>query len=142
MEDIIIVKEKDKEINTEEIKYKSTKVNKNNILDILGEDGKLQILNANDDVLLEVNKDTQANEDGTIEANFENEEDSLKVKTSKPIKIGTLKIENTKEIKETYLNLDDNTIKTYTNVKAINDIQKTEEEDNNTTDNIEENSRN
>ena len=71
-EDDKFVDAKDKEINTEEIKYKSTKVNKNNILDILGEDGKLQILNANDDVLLEVNKDTQANEDGTIEANFEN----------------------------------------------------------------------
>jgi len=137
-EDDKFVDAKDKEINTEEIKYKSTKVNKNNILDILGEDGKLQILNTNDEVLLEVNKDTQANEDGTIEANFENEEDSLKVKTSKPIKIGTLKIENTKEIKETYLNLDDNKIKTYTNVKAIKDVQKTEVEDNNTTDNIEE----
>lgn len=128
-EDDKFVNAKDEEINTEDIKYKSTKVNKNNILDILGEDGKLQILNNNSDVLLEVNKDTQANEDGTIEANFENEEDSLKVKTSKPVKIGTLKIENTKEIKETYLNLDDNTIKTYTNVKAINDVEKIAQED-------------
>ena len=136
-EDDKIVNAKDEEINTEDIKYKSTKVNKNNVLDILGEDGKLQILNASNDVLLEVNKDTQANEDGTIEANFENEIDSIKVKMTKPTKIGTIKIENTKEIKETYLNLDDNTIKTQTNVKAINDIQKTEV-DNTTTNETEE----
>ena len=136
-EDDKIVNAKDEEINTEDIKYKSTKVNKNNVLDILGEDGKLQILNANNDVLLEVNKDTQANEDGIIEANFENEIDSIKVKMTKPTKIGTIKIENTKEIKETYLNLDDNTIKTQTNVKAINDIQKTEV-DNTTTNETEE----
>ena len=52
-EDDKIVNAKDEEINTEDIKYKSTKVNKNNVLDILGEDGKLQILNANNESYFE-----------------------------------------------------------------------------------------
>lgn len=136
-EDDKFVNAKNEESNAEDIKYKSTKVNKNNVLDMLGEEGKLQILNSNKEVLLEVNKDTQAQEDGTIEANFENETEALIIKTTKPTKIGTLKIENTKEIKETYLNLENNAIKTETNVKAINNIQKSEVENNTENSNIE-----
>ena len=115
------------EVNTEDIVYKSTKVNKNNILDILGEDGKLQILNSNNEILLEVNKNVQSQEDGTIKVNFVNEQSSLIVKTSKPIKLGTIKIENTKSIKETALDINNNKVKAETSVKAINNIGQDEE---------------
>lgn len=132
--DEIEINEDDKFVNTdnvdvatEDIVYKSTKVNKNNILDILGEDGKLQILNSNNDILLEVDKNTQTQEDGTIKVDFVNEQSSLIVKTSKPIKLGTIKIENTKSIKETVLDINNNKVKTETSVKAINNIGQDEE---------------
>ena len=132
--DEIEINEDDKFVNTdnvdvatEDIAYKSTKVNKNNILDILGEDGKLQILNSNNEILLEVNKNIQSQEDGTIKVDFVNEQSSLIVKTSKPIKLGTIKIENTKSIKETAVDINNNKVKAETSVKAINNIEQEEE---------------
>ncbi len=132
--DEIEINEDDKFVNTdnvdvatEDIVYKSTKVNKNNILDILGEDGKLQILNSNNEILLEVNKNIQSQEDGMIKVDFVNEQSSLIVKTSKPIKQGTIKIENTKSIKATALDINNNKVKTETSVKAINNIKQENE---------------
>ena len=63
---------KNEEIETDEILYKGLKLNKQNVLDILGEEGKLQVLNKDGEVLGEINKDTEATEDGTIEINYEN----------------------------------------------------------------------
>ena len=127
-EDDTFITDQDVEIGAEYIKYKKVKINKNSVLDVLGEDGNLQILNNNEDILLEINKDTQAEEDGTIIKQFENEEESLNIKISKPTKIGTIKIENTKVIKETYLNVNDNTIKTQTNIKALNKVKQENEQ--------------
>lgn len=114
----------DKETETTDVVYKGLKLNKQNILDILGEDGNLQVLDNKENKLAEVNKDTNANDNGTIEINYENEQNSIIVKTTKPVKIGDLKIENKKSLKASMTDLNNNKIISKSTVKCINRVQK------------------
>ena len=114
----------DKETETTDVVYKGLKLNKQNILDILGEDGNLQVLDNKGNKLAEVNKDTNANDNGTIEVNYENEQNSIIVKTTKPVKIGDLKIENKKTLKASMTDLNNNKIISKSTVKCINRVQK------------------
>ena len=114
----------DKETETTDVVYKGLKLNKQNILDILGEDGNLQVLDNKGNKLAEVNKDTNANDNGTIEVNYENEQNSIIVKTTKPVKIGDLKIENKKSLKASMTDLNNNKIISKSTVKCINRVQK------------------
>ena len=57
----------DKETETTDVVYKGLKLNKQNILDVLGEDGNLQVLDNKGNKLAEVNKDTNANDDGIMQ---------------------------------------------------------------------------
>ena len=115
---------KDKETETTDVVYKGLKLNKQNILDILGEDGNLQVLDNKENKLAEVNKDTNANDNGTIEINYENEQNSIIVKTTKPVKIGDLKIENKKSLKASMTDLNNNKIISKSTIKCINRVQK------------------
>lgn len=119
---------KNKEIETEEIVYKSAKVNKQNVLDILGEEGKLQILNKAGEVIGEINKDTEAQEDGTVEINYENEQTEIIVKTTKPVKLGTIEIDSKKAIKETMTEKENNKISVKNTIKCVNNVQEKNEE--------------
>ena len=115
---------KNEEIETDEILYKGLKLNKQNVLDILGEEGKLQVLNKDGEVLGEINKDTEATEDGTIEINYENEQKEIVIKLTKPAKLGTVNIENKKVIKETMTDLNNNKIASKNIIKCVNYIQE------------------
>ena len=79
--------------------YKSTKIAKQNIQDVLGEDGTLQILDIQGNIIAEINKDTVYGEDGTITIGYEAEPEALVIKTSKVLNEGMLQLENVKEIK-------------------------------------------
>lgn len=115
---------KNEEVETDEILYKGLKLNKQNVLDILGEEGKLQVLNKDGEVLGEINKDTEATEDGTIEINYENEQKEIVIKLTKPAKLGTVNIENKKVIKETMTDLNNNKIAAKNIIKCVNYIQE------------------
>lgn len=117
-----------KEIETEEIVYKGAKVNKQNVIDILGEEGKLEILNKAGEIIGEINKDTETQEDGTVEINYEKEETEITIKTSKPEKLGTIEIENKKAIKETMTEIKNTKILIKNTIKCENKIQEKDEE--------------
>ena len=117
-----------KEIETDEIVYKSTRINKNEVLDMLGEDGYLQILNEKGDVLGEVNKDTFVGENNIYELTYENELNKVIVKTSKPLKVGTIILQNTKKIKETMTDIQNSRIQVKYNISCSNNIQEKDEE--------------
>lgn len=88
------------ETELNDIIYKSTKINKNQVLSQLGEDGYLQILNENGDVLGEVNKDTETPENGIVEINYENEISNIIIKTSQIKELEGITIQNVRQIKE------------------------------------------
>ncbi len=139
MSDEIEIKETDK-VKAEDIIYKSISLNKNNILDILGENGTLKIQNESGEDLLEINKDTASEEDGTIKFDYNKDVKGLTIKTSKPEKVGTIKIENKKAINETMVDLSATTIKTETKINCINnvEVEPTETEEIEETENTEE----
>lgn len=82
--------------------YKETKINKDEFLKIFGNEGYITIKNSNGVILANINKDSQADENGKITISYPDGEKSIEFDTSKPVEMGTLNIENTKSI----LNLD------------------------------------
>ena len=119
--------EKDKIIDTKDIVYKSIKLNKENVLRIFGVEGSFKIDNIEGQTLAEINKYTEANEDGTIEINFEKELNEIFIKTTKPINNGTINIETKKAIKETMLNEKYSRILAISDLKYLNNIQEKDE---------------
>lgn len=120
---------KNNEFDTDEIIYKSTEINKNDVLNILGEDGYLQILDKQGNVLKTINKDIEVNEKGTYTIEYENDVNEIIIKTSKPIKVGKINLRNVKEIKETIDNVEICEIKTTHDIVCINNIEVQDDTD-------------
>ena len=74
--------------------YKTTQINKAQVLDILGEDGELSIIY--DGNIFKVNKDTETNEAGNIILTYNNEVKKVGIITTKPVKAGKLEFIHTK----------------------------------------------
>ena len=95
MANIELQEESNKNLETKQIS-----INKNNILEILGEEGSIEVLDSNtENKITEINKDTEADENGDIEIKT-NDVDAIKIKTSEPQKVGTINIKAIKIIKE------------------------------------------
>ena len=122
----LFVNNKDKEIETEEIVYKSTKISKDEVLNELGENGTLQIFDKDGNCLTEINKDSEADENGYVTVNYENELTELTLKLSKPEKIGEINVQNVKQIKETMKDTDVTKVETKNQISCINNVKKTE----------------
>ena len=90
------------EINANII-YKNTSINKQNFLNIFGEDGYIKVKNENGTIIANINNNTEVNENGDIVLNYVGGEKSLIFETSKPISEGVLKVNNTKAILNTGL---------------------------------------
>lgn len=105
-------------------RFVSTEINKQNMLDILGENGNIQIKYG--DSTYNITKDTEANESGNIIVNYDVNVSELEITTSKPVKAGKLEIKHNKAIMG-----DSNTtdqIKTIKSLKLRNTIKATLEE--------------
>ncbi len=90
------------EINANII-YKNTSINKQNFLNIFGEDGYITVKNESGTIIANINNNTEVNENGDIVLNYVGGEKSLIFETSKPISEGVLKVNNTKAILNTGL---------------------------------------
>ena len=118
----LLVNNKDKENETQEINYKNTKVNKNEILDKLGQDGYFKIIDKDGNILATINKDTEADENGNIQIGYDGEKTELNFKFSKPLKLGDINILNTKEIKDTMKDEDVTKVETRNTVSCVNNV--------------------
>ena len=77
-------------------KYISTEINLEDMLEIVGQEGNIEIKNGETVTL--VNKESQVDENGNVIINHQNETAELQVTTSKPVKEGILKLRHTKAI--------------------------------------------
>ena len=118
----LLVNNKDKENETQEIIYKNTKVNKNEILDKLGQDGYFQIIDKDGNILATINKDTESDENGNIQIGYDGEKTELNFKFSKPLKLGDINILNTKEIKDTMKDENVTKVETRNTVSCVNNV--------------------
>lgn len=78
--------------------YISTKINKEKMLKILGQNGTISINNKNETIT--INKDSEVDENGNIIINYQNASNELTITMSKPENTGILEINHTKTIKE------------------------------------------
>ena len=80
--------------------FKSTIINKENLKQVLGDEGVLTIRNANDEIIKEIFVADDANENGDFVVNYDGNSNSvIKITTTKPIQEGILKINHKKAIK-------------------------------------------
>ena len=113
--------------NKNNLVYKSTKFLKDNIIQILGEEGKVEILDKNNNIIFTIDKNSNFEEDGTITINYPEDMETVTIKTSNILKEGILEIENTKEIKSTMLDSENIRIKTITKIEGIKEEKIIEE---------------
>ena len=82
------------------IEYVSSKVNKSNIEKIFGQEGFINIEDQNGNIVANINKDTETDENGNVIIHYLEGVTEIKVTTSKPEATGILNIVNSKKIKE------------------------------------------
>ena len=78
--------------------YLETTLNKENIQEILGENGIVTIYDGGQNTLAIINNQTEADENGNITITYEEPKSRIKIETSKPENEGTLIITNKKQI--------------------------------------------
>ena len=101
--------------------YKTTKISKQDILRILGEEGTLQAFDEGGNLLFTIDKDTIYNKDNKYEYVYEKEVSSITLKTSEIKNEGTLNIETQKEIKGTMTDIEVTNIKNNIEVYGLNE---------------------
>lgn len=98
----ILLKDNEKYL-LENTYYKETKLNKLQMLYLLGEDFCIQVWNQNGELLQTITKDTEVNSQGDIIISYPEETSVVRFIFSKPQSIGQIKISNKKVIKSSEL---------------------------------------
>lgn len=116
------------------IYYKETILNRDNMLKILGENGVITIKDMNENVITIIDKDTKTDNQGNIVIQYNNQDiNQIKIETTKPEAEGIIEIENKKAIKantnyNTLQIKQMNSLRTSLQVKTANtDSEKTAE---------------
>ncbi len=109
-------------------KYISTEINKSKMLEILGEDGVVEIKSG--DTVNKIDGNTEPDENGNIILNYSNPVNELEITTSKPVKPGMLEFRHTKAIVEgTYTREQLQTVKTIKTLNTVTGIKNVEDKE-------------
>ena len=98
-------------LTTDDIYYKEIYISEENFKDMLGEEGSIEILDQDQNVLATINKDMEADENGNYVVGFENRISKIAIKTSAPVKTGNIILSSKKAMsnlsvdKNTYANM-------------------------------------
>ena len=84
---------------TANVEYKTTKIDKEKMEEVLGQEGIIEIEDQNGRNIGKITTGTEVNAEGKIEIKYETGVKGIRIKTSKPEKTGTIEIEHTKAIK-------------------------------------------
>ncbi len=106
--------------NNGNLTYKGIKISGDNLKEVLGQEGKIEVLDKEQKLVASIDKETEYQEDGTVTIFYEQELEEVMVKTSAIEQEGTLTIEHIKEIKPTITDIENTKIKTTSEVKVSN----------------------
>ena len=115
----IVVTEENTFVNTNDIQYKSTKILKDDIINLLGENGKIEIFDGNETIIATIDNTTEFNENGEVIITYPENTNKIIIKTSNIENVGILNLENEKVIKADISNLQDTDIKSKVVVRGI-----------------------
>ena len=105
---------------TADIQYKKISVNTAEFGNILGNDGRISILDKNNNILGNITASSQQNENGEFEIEYENTVNEIILVISKPISTGILNIKHEKNINENNLSREE--IQNLTGIKEKSSI--------------------
>lgn len=98
--------------------YTRTAISKAEVTEILGDNGSLEVYDENtENLIITINKDTQADENGNIVVNYENVS-RIKIVIKDPAKIGNIHINSSKKIISNH-GISNDTLKTINNLKLV-----------------------
>ncbi len=120
----INITEENSFVRQNDVYYKSTKILKNDILNVLGENGSLEILDGNNNVIATIDNNTEFDENGEYIVTYGDDVNSITIKTSNIINEGILHIENVKKIKSDESYLDDKDITRKVTIVGINEKEE------------------
>lgn len=106
------------------VNYKGIVINKQNMLDILGENGNITIQDENNNVISTINNSLEPNENGDIDITYDGNRKNIKIITSKPITEGRLVIKHKKAISGTSAYTKD-VLKTFTKLISRSKVSTT-----------------
>lgn len=92
--------------------YQTTQILKSDKDRILGEEGTLEILDTDGNVMASIDANTEQDESGIFTIAYEKEPEAIRIRTSQVINEGILQIKHTKAIKGTIENVQNTNIKT------------------------------
>ena len=95
--------------------YKQTKIDKQEFLNLFGENGYIHIKDEEGTMIANINQNSETDENGKIVIHYSGEIKNIEIETSEPIQLGTLNIEHTKTIKNA--NYARENINTFTGMK-------------------------
>ena len=101
--------------------YTDASIDKEKILDILGDKGSIDILDESANIIKTINKDSETDENGKIKFTYENRIKNLTIQLNDIEKEGIIEILNTRIIEPT-AEIINNTITTQVEIKGINTI--------------------
>lgn len=79
--------------------YKKTEFSKENLINVLGENGKVEILNMNDEVIGTITFDMETDENDSFVVEYEANVSEIKIRFSDPVADGNISVVNTKSIR-------------------------------------------
>ena len=104
--------------NSENSLYVESTIDKNQVLDIIGDNGSIDILDENENILSTINKDTETDENGKIKVTYENKTQNLYIRLNNVAKEGIIEVQNSRVIPPT-AQIVDNTINTQVSIKGV-----------------------
>lgn len=96
-----------KDTKKSNIKYVQSRINKSDMQKLLGEEGSIEVTDQDGNTIIDINKDTNTDEDGYINIKYSTNVKSVKMQMSKPIVNGSLKIEHLRKISNSKLSRED-----------------------------------
>ena len=103
--------------------YTESRINKEQVLEMLGDNGSIDIIDENANIVQTINKDSEADENGKIKLTYNNRTKNIAIRLNNLEKEGTIEVENSRVIEPT-AEIIDNKILTQIDIKGINTITK------------------
>lgn len=100
--------------------YTETSINKEQILDVLGENGSINIVDEKANIIKTINKDSETDENGKIKFTYKDRTSNLLIELNNVEKEGIIELENTRVIEPT-AEIIDNKFVTQIEIKGINE---------------------
>mgnify|MGYP004623896029 CR=1 FL=1 len=108
--------------------YTETTINKEQVLEVIGENGSIDIIDEDSNIVKIINKDSVADDNGEIKLVYKNRTQNLKIQLNDIEKEGIIEIKNSRVIEPT-AEITDNKIQTLINIQGINEIETEVEND-------------